>query len=456
MEDSLHVVVLAAGEGKRMNSAHPKVLQPVGGQPMLSHLLFAAAALQPARIHLVIGAGADRIRQLYADFDRAPLAFVEQTERLGTGHAVQQALPAIPAEARVLVLPGDMPLIRPESLSRLGGTDSDLALLSFITATPDGYGRILRDGQGRVTGIREEPDASEAERAIEEVNSGVLIARAGQLSGWLEQVGNANRQGEYYLTDCATLAAAEGARIEARVIDDPSEALGANDRLQLAGLEAAYQQRRRLELLDAGVSLSVPESIQVRGAVHAGRDVELDAGVILEGTVELGDGTRIGAGCVLRNCRLAAGTRIHPYCVLDGVETTGACEVGPFARLRPGTVLEAESKIGNFVETKNARLGRGARASHLTYVGDANVGPDANLGAGTITCNFDGAKKHHTEIGAEAFIGSNSALVAPVTIGRGATVGAGSVVSGHLPADQLTLTRAPQRTIPGWKRPRKS
>jgi bifunctional UDP-N-acetylglucosamine pyrophosphorylase/glucosamine-1-phosphate N-acetyltransferase len=453
MTSDLHVVVLAAGEGRRMNSDRPKVLQPLGGQSMLAHVLDAVDALEPAAIHVVIGSGAAAVR---AEFDGVrSLRWVEQRERLGTGHAVQQAVPDIPPEARVLVLPGDMPLVRAETLQPLAQSTAELALLSCLVDDPTGYGRILRDETGRAVGIREERDASEVERAILEVNSGVLIAECGRLANWLGRIGNDNAQGEFYLTDCIALAAADGCAVDAMPCDDPDDVRGANDRAQLADLEQILQQRRRRALMAAGASLPVPETVQLRGAVRCGRDVRIDAGVVLEGEIELGSGVEIGVGCVLRNCRLAAGTRVEAYSVLEGAETTGACSIGPFARLRPGTVLAAGVKVGNFVETKKARFDEGAKASHLAYVGDAEIGAEANLGAGTITCNYDGANKHPTVVGAKAFVGSNSSLVAPVTIGERATIGAGSVVSGDVPADTLTVARARARSIPGWRRPEK-
>jgi len=451
----LHLVVLAAGEGKRMNSSLPKVLQPIAGRPMLAHLLSAALALNPARVHVVIGHGAGQVSAMLESFDDARLASVAQRERLGTGHAVQQAMGDIPESARVIVLPGDMPLVRSATLTAFAALDAPLAVLSFQASDPHGYGRILREADGRVVGIREQRDASEAEARITEVNSGVLAADAGRLADWLARVGNDNAQSEYYLTDCIGLAAGDGTPVAAMCCNDPEETLGANNMRQLADLESALQRRARGELMDAGVRMPDPGSVQVRGRVSAGRDVVVEPGVVLEGNVSLSDGVVVGVGCVVRDARLAAGTRLEPYCVVDGARTTGACTVGPFARLRPGTVLAAGVRIGNFVETKNAVFGEGAKANHLSYAGDAEIGARANLGAGTITCNYDGANKHRTTIGEDAFIGSNSALVAPVTIGDRATVGAGSVVTGEAPADALTVARARPRSIPGWKRPAK-
>ncbi|MFP4336100.1 MAG: bifunctional UDP-N-acetylglucosamine diphosphorylase/glucosamine-1-phosphate N-acetyltransferase GlmU [Wenzhouxiangella sp.] len=445
-------IILAAGEGKRMHSRLPKVLQPVGGRPMLRHLVDSVQLLEPGAVHVVVGAGGDQVEAALAG---QGCRFVVQAERLGTGHAALQALPQIDPDTRVLILPGDMPLIRPDTLRRLLDSPADLALLSFIAADPTGYGRVLRDRSGQVLAIREHKDASEAERAVAEVNSGVMCARAGAWLDWLARVGADNAQGEYYLTDCIALAAADGCSVEAVVAEDASELLGANDRAQLAGLEAVFQQRARQSLMAAGVTLLAPETVHLRGRIDCGRDVVLDAQVTLEGQVRLGEGVSIGQGCVVRDSELAAGTRLEPYCVVEGVRTTGACTIGPFARLRPGTELAEGVRIGNFVEVKKARFESGAKASHLSYVGDARVGERANLGAGTITCNYDGVNKHFTEIGADAFIGSNSALVAPVTIGAAATIGAGSVIGKNAPAGQLTLTRAAQRSIKGWQRPEK-
>jgi bifunctional UDP-N-acetylglucosamine pyrophosphorylase/glucosamine-1-phosphate N-acetyltransferase len=346
-----------------------------------------------------------------------------------------------------------MPLIRSGTLSALLEEEADLALLSFRADDPTGYGRIVRR-DGRVVAIREEKDASDEERAIDEVNSGVLCARAGDLSAWLELVGDDNAQGEYYLTDCIGIAAADGRRVEAVLAADVDELKGANDRAQLAELEAVFQERARSALLAAGVTLLDPASVQVRGPVESGRDVCIDVNVVLEGDNRFGDEVRIGPGCVIRDCDLAAGTRVEAMSVLEGVRTTGACSVGPFARLRAGTELAEGVKVGNFVETKKARLAAGAKASHLSYIGDAEVGEEANIGAGTITCNYDGVNKHRTVIGDGAFIGSNSSLVAPVVVGEAATIGAGSVISGDAPAGQLTLSRARQRSVEGWKRPR--
>ena len=448
----IEFVILAAGEGKRMHSALPKVLQPVGGRPMLQHLIDSTNAVGPDRVTVVVGSGAGLVESA---IDGQGCRLVMQSERLGTGHAALQALPEMDDEAQVLILPGDMPLIRPETLRKLLDTAADLTVLSFLADDPTGYGRLLRDESGRVRGIREHKDASEHERSVNEVNSGVMRARAADWRRWLARIKADNAQGEYYLTDCIALAVAEGCAVEAVVADDSEELQGANDRAQLADLEVSFQRRARRSLMASGVTLLAPETVQLRGKVEAQRDVVVDAQVILEGTVFLGEGVSIGQGCVIRDASLAPGTRLEPYCVLEGVRTTGCCSIGPFARLRPGTELASGVKIGNFVEVKNACFSDGAKASHLSYIGDATVGERANLGAGTITCNYDGANKHRTDIGADAFIGSNSSLVAPVSIGSRATIGAGSVIGKDAPADALTLTRSSQRSIPGWQRPKK-
>jgi bifunctional UDP-N-acetylglucosamine pyrophosphorylase / glucosamine-1-phosphate N-acetyltransferase len=446
----LDIIILAAGEGKRMNSALPKVLQPVGGRPMLAHLIDTVRELSPEAIRVVIGAGADQVRE---KLDAADIDWVLQEERLGTGHAVMQAMPDIDPEARLLVLPGDMPLIRATTLKQLLQSGADLAVLSFLADDPAGYGRIVRNAEGSFRAIREHRDASDDELVINEVNSGVLYAAASNLTAWLDRIRADNAQGEYYLTDCVGIAVAAGHNVDAVLAGQAEELLGANDRSQLAGLEQVFQQRARQQLFDQGVTLLDPASVQVRGRVRCGRDVIIDTSVVLNGDIELGDGVSIGPGCVLTNSRLAPGTRLEAYCVLEGVMTSGACTIGPFARLRPGTRLAEGVRIGNFVETKNARFAAGAKASHLSYVGDAEVGERANLGAGTITCNYDGANKHRTDIGDDAFIGSNTALVAPVRIGQAATVGAGSVITQGVPDGRLALARGRQRIIEGWQRP---
>ncbi|MEM7055069.1 MAG: bifunctional UDP-N-acetylglucosamine diphosphorylase/glucosamine-1-phosphate N-acetyltransferase GlmU [Pseudomonadota bacterium] len=464
MNEALHIIVLAAGEGKRMQSARAKVLQPLGGEPMLQHVLAAAAGLEPAAMHVVIGFDANSVHDVVYTFDEnqpnIDVNHVIQQERLGTGHAVQQAMQRVPDTARVLVLPGDMPLVRTGTLQQLDAvfrtSGAALVLTSFVAADPQGYGRILRAADGQVLAIREQTDVGAEEALIDEVNSGILMADAARLNGWLGRLNNDNQQQEYYLTDCIGLAVADGELVQAEICPDTDELKGANDSFQLAELEAVLQQQRTCDLMRQGVRMPMPHSVQIRGLVRVGRDVMIDAGVILEGAVELGDDVIVGTGSVVRNSRLASGTRIEPYSVLDNAETTGPCAIGPFARLRPGTIIAEGCKIGNFVETKNAQFEPSAKASHLSYIGDTHVGRRANLGAGTITCNYDGVNKHRTEIGEQAFIGSNSALVAPVKIGSRATIGAGSVITRDVPEASLTLSRARQKSLANWNNQKKT
>ena len=453
MTQALHVVILAAGEGKRMKSALPKVLQPVGGRPMLAHVIDTARALAPAGIHVVYGHGGEAVRAAFAGQD--DLSWYEQAERLGTGHAVQQALPGIPEAVDVLVLYGDVPLTRPESLRRLLDAQGLLRVLVAEPQDPAGYGRILRDEQGKVAAIVEHRDASDEQRRIRTINTGIIAAESDPLKRWLSRLSADNSQGEYYLTDVFAMAADEYNPAEIVAVDDPLEAEGANDPWQLAQLERAFQLRCARALCAQGARLLDPARLDQRGRVRVGADVEIDANVVLEGEVELGDGVRIGPFTRLRNVRLGAGTEVRAHCDLDGVVTEGAVQIGPFARLRPGTVLADGVHIGNFVETKNVVLGVGSKANHLTYLGDARVGAGANIGAGTITCNYDGVNKWTTTIGDGAFIGSNSSLVAPVEIGEGATIGAGSVITRNAPADALTVSRVRQATLDGWKRQQK-
>jgi bifunctional UDP-N-acetylglucosamine pyrophosphorylase/glucosamine-1-phosphate N-acetyltransferase len=447
----LHVIVLAAGEGKRMKSKKPKVLMPLAGQPLLAHVLAAARALRPAAIHLVYGHGGD---QVLAAFDGEPgLRWVLQAERLGTGHAVAQALREVPEDARVLVLYGDVPLTRAPTLQRLVQADAPLSLLVTRVDDPHGYGRVLRDGNGHVRAVVEEKDADDGQRAINLVNTGILAADAEALARWVGRLGRDNAQGEYYLTDIFGMAAAEHRAALCIETDDPAEAAGANNPLQLAELEAKYRRRAAGELMLAGVRMADPARVDVRGTVEAGGDVELDVDVILEGAVALGEDVRVGPFVRLKDVRLAAGTRVLAHCDLEGVVTHGPCVIGPFARLRPGTELAAGVHVGNFVETKKVRVGANSKANHLTYLGDAEIGSGVNVGAGTITCNYDGVNKFVTRIEDGAFIGSNSALVAPVTIGADATIGAGSVITKNAPPGELTLARGGQATVRGWRRP---
>ena len=451
MTAPLHVVVLAAGEGKRMKSALPKVLQKIAGVPMLAHVIASARALDPAGIHIVYGHGGDAVRAAFSG--QLDLQWAEQAEQLGTGHAVQQAMPGVPDDARVLVLYGDVPLIRAETLRRLLDAPGRLAVLVAEVADPTGYGRIVRDAQGRVAAIVEHKDADEATRRIRSINTGIIAADANALVPWLDRLSNGNAQGEYYLTDVFAMAADEFLPAEIVTVADPMETEGANDPWQLAQLERACQRRRVRALCDAGARFADTDRVDVRGEVVVGRDVEIDVDVVFEGRVVLGDGVRIGPFCRLKDVALAAGTEVRAHCDLEGARTEGAVQIGPFALLRPGTVLADGVHIGNVVEAKNARLGAGSKANHLTYLGDAVIGAGVNVGAGTITCNYDGANKWTTTIADGAFIGSNAALVAPVTIGAGATIAAGSVINKEAPAGKLTVARARQVTLDGWKRP---
>ncbi|MEO7071608.1 MAG: bifunctional UDP-N-acetylglucosamine diphosphorylase/glucosamine-1-phosphate N-acetyltransferase GlmU [Rhodanobacter sp.] len=450
---SLHVVILAAGAGTRMRSKRPKVLMPLAGRPLLAHVLDAARGLHPAAIHVVHGHESAQVLAAFAH--DGGLHWTLQAERLGTGHAVQQALAAIPDGARVLVLYGDVPLTRLETLQRLVETAGALSLLTTRLADPHGYGRVLCDGDDRVRAVVEEKDADAAQRAVGLVNTGILVADAQALRGWVGRLDRNNAQAEYYLTDIFRMAAAEDRAARSVECADPLETAGANDPLQLAALEAAYRQRAAQTLMHAGVRLADPARTDVRGTVNAGQDVELDVDVILEGNVTLGDDVRIGAFTRLKDVQLAAGTVVQAHCDLDGVITHGACTIGPFARLRPGSELDAGAHVGNFVETKQTHIGEGSKANHLTYLGDTTIGRGVNIGAGTITCNYDGVNKHRTTIADGAFIGSNSSLVAPVRVGEQATIGAGSVITSDAPAGELTLARGRQGTLRGWKRPTK-
>ncbi|MDH5835165.1 bifunctional UDP-N-acetylglucosamine diphosphorylase/glucosamine-1-phosphate N-acetyltransferase GlmU [Luteimonas kalidii] len=453
MSTPLHVVILAAGEGKRMKSSLPKVLQKVAGRPMLAHVIATARTLQPAGVHVVYGHGGDQVRAAFADQD--DLQWAEQARQLGTGHAVQQAMPDVPDDARVLVMYGDAPLFTADTLRRLLATEGRLALLVAELDDPTGYGRVLRDAQGHVAAVVEEKDASDEQRAVGLVNTGVIVADATALKDWLSRLSNDNAQGEYYLTDVAGMAAADFTAAEIVRVDDARETEGANDPWQLAQLERAFQQRAVRTLCLQGARVADPARIDIRGEVVVGRDVEIDVDVVFEGRVELGDGVRIGPFTRLKDVVLGPGTEVRAHCDLEGARAEGAVTIGPFARLRPGTVLADGVHVGNFVETKNAVLGVGSKANHLTYLGDARIGAKVNVGAGTITCNYDGVNKSRTVIGDGAFIGSNTALVAPVTVGAQATIGAGSVISHNAPDGQLTVARARQVVIEGWTRPQK-
>jgi bifunctional UDP-N-acetylglucosamine pyrophosphorylase/glucosamine-1-phosphate N-acetyltransferase len=449
------VVVLAAGQGKRMHSALPKVLQPLAGRPLLEHVLRTARQLAPAGLHVVYGHGGDQVRAAFAaDTD---LQWAHQAEQLGTGHAVMQAMPAIPDDHTVLVLCGDVPLVTRAAIERLvaDAADGELALLTARVEDPTGYGRILRNSRGDVARIVEEKDASDTQRRVNEINTGLIAFNAGALRRALNKLTNDNAQGEYYLTDVIGLAVADGVHVRGSIVESATEVLGINDRAQLALAERTLQRRIAADLMQRGVTLADPERLDVRGEVTVGRDVFIDVGVVLQGKVVLGDRTHLGPYAVLTDTTLGADTHVHPHTVMNGVAAGDDCEIGPFARLRPGVVLSGHVKVGNFVEIKNSEIAPRSKVNHLTYVGDATVGSEVNIGAGTITCNYDGANKHRTVIGDKAFIGSGAMLVAPVAVGEGATIGAGSTITKDAPAGELTVARSKQVTVSGWQRPKK-
>lgn len=453
MTAPLHVVILAAGEGKRMKSSLPKVLQKIAGRPMLWHVVEAARALEPAGIHIVYGHRGEQVQAAFAD--QPDLHWSEQREQLGTGHAVRQAMPEVPDGAQVLVLYGDVPLLRAETLRRLIGVDGRLAVLAAQLENPTGYGRIVRDPEGHVGAIVEHKDADDEQRRINLVNTGILAAEATALKAWLARLSADNAQGEYYLTDVFAMAADEYSAAQIVMVDDALEAEGANDPWQLAQLERAWQLRAVRALCVAGARFADPARVDIRGEVTVGSDVEIDVDVIFEGRVSLGDGVRVGPFCRLKDVALGVGTEVRAHCDVEGARTEGAVTIGPFARLRPGTVLADGVHIGNFVETKNTTIGVGSKANHLTYLGDAEIGAGSNVGAGTITCNYDGVNKSKTIIGDRAFIGSNAALVAPVRIGDDATTAAGSVIVNDVPDGKLAVARGRQTIVEGWERPKK-
>lgn len=453
MSAPLHVIILAAGEGKRMKSSLPKVLQAIAGTPMLGHVIAAARALSPDAVHIVYGHGGDQVRAAFAA--QSDLRWAEQLQQLGTGHAVQQALPTVPDQARVLVLYGDVPLIRAETLQRLLRAPRSLAVLAAEPDDPSGYGRIVRDSEGHVAAIVEHKDADPEQRRIGLINTGVIAADASALKRWLSQLRNDNAQGEFYLTDVFASAAHEFSSAEIVIVEDALETEGANDPWQLAQLERAFQLRQVKALCVDGARVADPSRLDIRGKVTVGRDVEIDVDVIFEGEVTLEDGVQIGPFCRIKNAHIGAGTRILGHCEIEGAQVAQRVQIGPYARLRPGAQLADDVHVGNFVEIKKSSLGRGSKANHLSYLGDAVVGSGVNIGAGTITCNYDGVNKFITTIEDGAFIGSNASLVAPVTIGAGATIGAGSTIGKPAPAEKLTLTRAPQVTVDSWKRPQK-
>lgn len=453
MSAPLEIVILAAGQGKRMYSDLPKVLHGLAGKPLLGHVLNTARALKPAAIHVVYGHGGEQVRAAFAPDKN--LRWVQQAEQKGTGHAVAQAMPGIADRATVLVLYGDVPLIRVQTLQELlaaAGSDF-LVLLTAKLDDPAGYGHILRDPTGQVTRIVESKDAGPEEAKVREVYTGFLAAPAAKLRKWLAGLKNHNAQGEYYLTDIISMAVAEKVAIATRAPRDISEILGVNSKPELAQLERMHQKQQAEKLMQQGVTLRDPARFDVRGELSCGRDVVIDVNVIFEGKVSLGDRVQVGPNNVIRDCTIGNDTIIHPNCVIEQADIGADCRIGPFARLRPEVKLAAHVRVGNFVEVKKSEVGEGSKMNHLSYIGDTTIGTGVNIGAGTIVCNYDGANKHRTVIGDNVFVGSNTALVAPVTVGAGATIGAGSVITKEAPAGELTLTRAPQTTKPGWKRP---
>jgi bifunctional UDP-N-acetylglucosamine pyrophosphorylase/glucosamine-1-phosphate N-acetyltransferase len=447
---TLNVVILAAGKGTRMYSDKPKVLHDIAGKSMLRHVVDTAASLRPAKTIVVYGHGGEAVPQSLAGYSAT---YVIQEPQLGTGHAVQQALPQLDEEGLSLVLYGDVPLIQQETLIKLLNDEGTLTLLTQYLDNPKGYGRIVRAENGKVSSIIEEKDATPEQRKIQEINTGILAAPSKYLRTWLANLRNDNAQGEYYLTDIVAMAVAQGVKINTVQPSYDWEVMGINSKLQQAELERLWQREQANRLLVQGVTLADPARIDIRGELVCERDVEIDVGCIFEGSVHLAAGVKVGAYSVIRNSRVAANTHIAPYSHIDGAEIGISCHIGPFARIRPGSKLQNDVHIGNFVEIKNSDIANNSKANHLSYIGDASIGSRVNIGAGTITCNYDGANKFRTVIEDDAFIGSDTQLVAPVTVGRGATIGAGSTITKDTPAGGLTLSRAKQLNVPGWQRP---
>ncbi len=450
---TLEVIILAAGQGSRMRSSTPKVLHLLGGKPLLQHVVDAARSLKPSAVHVVVGHGAEAVREAMAG---NALNWVEQTEQLGTGHAVLQALPALGSDSTALVLYGDVPLVSASVLQALvEAAQQAPALLTAVLEDPTGYGRVLRDATNEFRAVVEHKDASADELAVTEVNTGILAAPAQLLQRFLPQVGNNNQQNEYYLPDVLSLSVAEGIAVRTASVADPLEVLGVNDQLQLSRLERELQRQRADALLLAGVRLADPARIDIRGELRCGRDVFIDVNCVFVGDVELGDGVQIGPNCVIVDSQVAAGSEVCAMSHLQQALIGDVCTVGPYARLRPGTELAAGARVGNFVETKKAHIGAGSKVNHLSYIGDCEMGSGANIGAGTITCNYDGVNKHITRIGDGAFVGSNATLVAPLEIGNDGFVAAGSTITREVPTAELAVARGKQRNIQGWKRPGK-
>jgi len=447
----LSVIILAAGQGTRMRSDLPKVLQPLAGKPLLGHVLDTAHQLGADDVCVIYGHGGDTVPKAFPNDD---LRWSLQAEQLGTGHAVQQGMPQTPNESRVLILFGDVPLLMATTLQRLlDETPADeLAVLSVDMADPTGYGRVLRDGEN-VVGIVEQKDASNSELAISEINTGVMVCPAGQLKSWLNNLGNDNAQGEYYLTDAIAMAVRDGVTVHGVKADTWVEVMGINDKKQLAEAERALQARRVDELMEQGVGFADPARVDIRGELVCGKDVFIDVNAVFEGDVSLGDGVHIESNNLIRDSKLGAGTVVHSNCHIESSTAGENCEIGPFARMRPGAELANKVKVGNFVEIKKSTVADGSKINHLTYIGDTEVGTGVNVGAGTITCNYDGANKHKTTIGDNVFVGSGVNLVAPIEIGQGATIGAGSTITKSVPEEQLAIERSKQISIKGWKKP---
>jgi bifunctional UDP-N-acetylglucosamine pyrophosphorylase/glucosamine-1-phosphate N-acetyltransferase len=453
-----HVVILAAGKGTRMNSDCPKVLHQLGGKPMLRHVLDVANSLDKPKIHVVIGHGAEQVVEQFNN--KESISWVTQEQQLGTGHAVAQAIPGIEAddETIVLILCGDVPLIKGKTIEKLiqNTSANTLALLTLITENPKGLGRIVRNEQNKVIAIVEEKDASAQQCEIKEINSGIMAIPATRLKSWLGNLENKNAQGEYYLTDVIAMAVSDDCEIYTKTITDDFEVQGVNDKKQLARLERHFQMMNVDELLAAGATVMDPARVDVRGDVECGKEVTIDVNVIFEGTVVIGDGVEIGPNVVIKNSVIKSNTSILANSIIEESEVGPECSIGPFARLRPGTRLSSEVKVGNFVEIKNSNLGKGAKANHFSYIGDADLGTGVNVGAGTIFCNYDGAYKHRSVIGDNVFIGSNSTLVSPVNVSAGAFIAAGSTINSDVPENELAIGRGKQRNISGWKRPIKN
>lgn len=449
---NLSVIILAAGQGTRMRSTLPKVLHPLGGKPLLAHVIDTAGALGAGAVYVVYGHGGEQVREALPD---ARVTWVEQADQLGTGHAVDQVMPLIGDDQVALVLYGDVPLITAAAVAPMieQAAEGALSVLTAKLDDPTGYGRIIRSANGHVVDIVEQKDAGAEQLRIREINTGFMAVPAKLLRGWLTRLDNRNAQGEYYLTDIIAMAVDDGVPVKSTQATDTDEVLGVNDRVQLAHLERVCQRRRAEVLMRAGVTLADPARLDVRGDVQAGIDTFIDVNAVFEGAVVLGEGVRIGPNCVIRDATLGDGVEVFANSVIDSAHIGRACRIGPFARIRPDTELAEHVHIGNFVEVKKSRIAAGSKVNHLSYIGDTHMGATVNVGAGTITCNYDGASKHLTEIGDNVFIGSDTQLVAPVKVGNGATIGAGTTVTRDVPPDKLTLSRSPQKTVEGWSRP---